>query len=72
MAQRVLGQWERLLAEEAFVKVMPHDYKRVLAERAQRALAGQAAAHAGGNGGAPAPVLGSAQPSPGESEQEHA
>ena len=37
-AQRVLGSWGRMLPK--FVKVMPRDYKRVLAERAQRAEAG--------------------------------
>jgi glutamate synthase domain-containing protein 2/glutamate synthase domain-containing protein 1/glutamate synthase domain-containing protein 3 len=39
VAARVLDGFEDLLAKGAFVKVMPHDYKRVLAERAQRALA---------------------------------
>jgi glutamate synthase domain-containing protein 2/glutamate synthase domain-containing protein 1/glutamate synthase domain-containing protein 3 len=37
VAARVLAEWEGLLARGAFVKVMPHDYKRVLAERAQGA-----------------------------------
>jgi glutamate synthase domain-containing protein 2/glutamate synthase domain-containing protein 1/glutamate synthase domain-containing protein 3 len=37
VAERVLGEWERLLARGAFVKVMPRDYKRVLAELAQAA-----------------------------------
>ena len=31
---RVLDEWEGLLASNAFVKVMPHDYKRVLGELA--------------------------------------
>jgi glutamate synthase domain-containing protein 2/glutamate synthase domain-containing protein 1/glutamate synthase domain-containing protein 3 len=44
VAERVLGEWEELLAREAFVKVMPHDYKRVLAERAARAQAESASA----------------------------
>jgi glutamate synthase (NADPH/NADH) large chain/glutamate synthase (ferredoxin) len=40
VAADVLGRWEELLATNAFVKVMPHDYKRVLRERAeQEALA---------------------------------
>jgi glutamate synthase domain-containing protein 2/glutamate synthase domain-containing protein 3 len=39
VAARVLGDWDGLLAREAFVKVMPHDYKRVLAERAEAELA---------------------------------
>jgi glutamate synthase (NADPH/NADH) large chain/glutamate synthase (ferredoxin) len=37
VAARVLADWDGLLARGAFVKVMPHDYKRVLRE-----LAGQA------------------------------
>jgi glutamate synthase (NADPH/NADH) large chain/glutamate synthase (ferredoxin) len=36
VAARVLGEWDVLLERGAFVKVMPHDYKRVLRE-----LAGQ-------------------------------
>jgi glutamate synthase (NADPH/NADH) large chain/glutamate synthase (ferredoxin) len=39
VAARVLGEFEGLLSRGAFVKVMPHDYKRVLAERAQEQLA---------------------------------
>ncbi len=35
VAARVLGEWEQLLGRGAFVKVMPHDYKRVLRERAE-------------------------------------
>jgi glutamate synthase domain-containing protein 3 len=35
VARRVLGDWEELLGRRAFVKVMPHDYKRVLRERAE-------------------------------------
>jgi glutamate synthase domain-containing protein 2/glutamate synthase domain-containing protein 1/glutamate synthase domain-containing protein 3 len=34
VAARVLAEWEELLGCGAFVKVMPHDYKRVLRERA--------------------------------------
>ncbi|HKH78761.1 MAG TPA: glutamate synthase-related protein, partial [Solirubrobacteraceae bacterium] len=37
VAQHVLARWGQLLAHGAFVKVMPHDYKRVLAERAAQA-----------------------------------
>ena len=33
VAARVLAEFDDLLAKGAFVKVMPHDYKRVLAER---------------------------------------
>ncbi len=39
VAARVLAQWQELLAQGAFVKVMPHDYKRVLQERAAQAQA---------------------------------
>jgi glutamate synthase domain-containing protein 2/glutamate synthase domain-containing protein 1/glutamate synthase domain-containing protein 3 len=34
VAARVLSSWDRLLGSGAFVKVMPHDYKRVLRELA--------------------------------------
>jgi glutamate synthase domain-containing protein 2/glutamate synthase domain-containing protein 1/glutamate synthase domain-containing protein 3 len=34
VARRVLAEWEELLARGAFVKVMPADYRRVLAELA--------------------------------------
>ena len=34
VAARVLSSWDRLLESGAFVKVMPHDYKRVLRELA--------------------------------------
>jgi glutamate synthase domain-containing protein 3 len=51
VAERVLTEWNLLLERGAFVKVMPHDYKRVLRERAeQEALA----AHAAANGAVPA------------------
>ena len=39
VAARVLAEFDGLLAKGTFVKVMPHDYKRVLAERAQEQLA---------------------------------
>jgi glutamate synthase domain-containing protein 3 len=39
VAARVLAEWDQLLARQAFVKVMPHDYKRVLRERAQQQVA---------------------------------
>jgi glutamate synthase (NADPH/NADH) large chain/glutamate synthase (ferredoxin) len=35
VARRVLADWEGLLARGGFVKVMPHDYKRVLRELAE-------------------------------------
>jgi glutamate synthase (NADPH/NADH) large chain/glutamate synthase (ferredoxin) len=47
VAEQVLARWGELLAAGAFVKVMPHDYKRVLRERA---AAEAAAARAAGNG----------------------
>jgi glutamate synthase (NADPH/NADH) large chain/glutamate synthase (ferredoxin) len=36
VAARVLGDWKGLLERGAFVKVMPHDYKRVLRELAEQ------------------------------------
>jgi glutamate synthase domain-containing protein 3 len=39
VAARVLEQWEELLGRGAFVKVMPHDYKRVLLELAAEPVA---------------------------------
>jgi glutamate synthase domain-containing protein 2/glutamate synthase domain-containing protein 1/glutamate synthase domain-containing protein 3 len=36
VAARVLEKWEALLEKRAFVKVMPHDYKRVLRELAEK------------------------------------
>jgi glutamate synthase domain-containing protein 2/glutamate synthase domain-containing protein 1/glutamate synthase domain-containing protein 3 len=39
VAARVLGDWDGLLARGAFVKVMPHDYKRVLSELAEQQVA---------------------------------
>jgi glutamate synthase (NADPH/NADH) large chain/glutamate synthase (ferredoxin) len=47
----VLDRFEELLSAGAFVKVMPHDYKRVLREAAE-AEQDSAVAHAPGNGGA--------------------
>jgi glutamate synthase (NADPH/NADH) large chain/glutamate synthase (ferredoxin) len=45
VAARVLAEWDELLGKGAFVKVMPHDYKRVLRElaEAEEALAARAA-----------------------------
>jgi glutamate synthase (NADPH/NADH) large chain/glutamate synthase (ferredoxin) len=51
VARDVLARFEQLLQDGAFVKVMPHDYKRVLRELAEEETV-QAAAHAFGNGGA--------------------
>jgi glutamate synthase domain-containing protein 2/glutamate synthase domain-containing protein 1/glutamate synthase domain-containing protein 3 len=39
VAARVLAEWDALLARGAFVKVMPHDYKRVLREQAEQQAA---------------------------------
>jgi glutamate synthase domain-containing protein 2/glutamate synthase domain-containing protein 1/glutamate synthase domain-containing protein 3 len=48
VAEDLLGRWGELIAGGAFVKVMPHDYKRVLREREQEeALAATAAANGG-------------------------
>jgi glutamate synthase domain-containing protein 3 len=44
VAARVLERWDALLGQGAFIKVMPHDYKRVLRELAEaQALSDQAA-----------------------------
>jgi glutamate synthase (NADPH/NADH) large chain/glutamate synthase (ferredoxin) len=44
VAARVLARWDALLGEGAFIKVMPHDYKRVLGElAAKQALSEKAA-----------------------------
>jgi glutamate synthase domain-containing protein 2/glutamate synthase domain-containing protein 1/glutamate synthase domain-containing protein 3 len=50
VAADVLERWGELLAAGAFVKVMPHDYKRVLRELAEREAL---SASASGNGAAP-------------------
>jgi len=55
VAARVLAEWGELLARGAFVKVMPHDYKRVLRELAEEEAL---AAHAAANGFPPAPAAG--------------
>jgi len=46
VAARVLAEWDKLLARGAFVKVMPHDYRRVLAEQAAEGQAGSVSAAA--------------------------
>jgi glutamate synthase (NADPH/NADH) large chain/glutamate synthase (ferredoxin) len=43
VAAGVLARWDELLEAGAFVKVMPHDYKRVLRELAEREALAQAA-----------------------------
>jgi glutamate synthase domain-containing protein 2/glutamate synthase domain-containing protein 1/glutamate synthase domain-containing protein 3 len=53
VAARVLAEWEALLARGAFVKVMPHDYKRVLRELAEEEERA-ALAPTADNGAAPA------------------
>jgi glutamate synthase (NADPH/NADH) large chain/glutamate synthase (ferredoxin) len=45
VAGRVLESWQELLDSSRFVKVMPHDYKRVLRELAEQEQA-QASSHA--------------------------
>jgi glutamate synthase domain-containing protein 3 len=60
VAERLLGEWEQLLGRGAFVKVMPHDYKRVLRERAEaQALADRASA-GGTLAGRPLDIVGGA------------
>jgi glutamate synthase domain-containing protein 3 len=46
---RVLDEWEGLLARNAFVKVMPNDYRRVLRELAEEE-ARAASGHTSSNG----------------------
>ncbi len=53
VAARVLEQWSELLERGAFVKVMPHDYKRVLRELEEEELAARAASN-GAPPGSPA------------------
>jgi glutamate synthase (NADPH/NADH) large chain/glutamate synthase (ferredoxin) len=48
VAARVLEDWQSLLASGAFVKVMPHDYKRVLRELAAQEAAAAGAAPSNG------------------------
>jgi glutamate synthase domain-containing protein 2/glutamate synthase domain-containing protein 1/glutamate synthase domain-containing protein 3 len=52
VAARVLAEWDGLLARGAFVKVMPHDYKRVLLELAEEEarVADAGSAPTSGNG----------------------
>ncbi len=68
VARDVLARFDALLREGAFVKVMPHDYKRVLREQAEAETV-RAAAHASANGGAlrqPFGALGAAEAEPEE------
>ncbi len=61
VAARVLAEWEELLGRGAFVKVMPHDYKRVLRERAEEeALAASAAANGSSSAQRPLDPVGEA------------
>ncbi len=82
VAARVLAGWDGLLARGAFVKVMPHDYKRVLQELAdeEARAASEGDVDAGdvstsaGNGALPedtVDVIGAPQ-TIGEPEEEHA
>ena len=47
VAEGVLGRWQELISSGAFVKVMPHDYKRVLREREREEALAAAAANGG-------------------------
>jgi glutamate synthase domain-containing protein 2/glutamate synthase domain-containing protein 1/glutamate synthase domain-containing protein 3 len=47
VAARVLAEWHELLGKGAFVKVMPHDYKRVLRELAEEEARAAVAAENG-------------------------
>jgi glutamate synthase domain-containing protein 3 len=59
VAARVLADWEALLDAGAFVKVMPHDYKRVLGELAEKeALAARAAENGAVIGARPLDAVG--------------
>ena len=63
VAARVLGEWDGLLARGAFVKVMPHDYKRVLREREEeQTLAARAAANGAMAPSRPLDAVGEAGP----------
>ncbi len=53
VAARVLAEFEQLLGRGAFVKVMPHDYKRVLRELAEQEQAQAAASTNAVNGPGP-------------------
>ncbi len=76
VAARVLAEWDGLLARGAFVKVMPHDYKRVLQELAaeEARAADGGAAPAAPNGALPGGVVDvvGAPHTIGEPEEEHA
>jgi glutamate synthase domain-containing protein 3 len=56
VAARVLDRWSELLARGAFVKVMPHDYKRVLRELADEQAAAARAGEENGRPLAPRPL----------------
>jgi glutamate synthase domain-containing protein 2/glutamate synthase domain-containing protein 1/glutamate synthase domain-containing protein 3 len=50
VAARVLHSWDELLARGAFIKVMPHDYRRVLRELAEQESATAAGSAEPANG----------------------
>jgi glutamate synthase domain-containing protein 2/glutamate synthase domain-containing protein 1/glutamate synthase domain-containing protein 3 len=52
VAERVLSEWDELTGRGVFVKVMPHDYKRVLRERAEEEAQAAGAASDGEPSGA--------------------
>jgi glutamate synthase domain-containing protein 3 len=58
VAQDVLERWGALLAAGAFVKVMPHDYKRVLRERSKEEEARARSAQNGDLSGRPLDAVG--------------
>ena len=62
VAEGLLGRWEELIASGAFVKVMPHDYKRVLREREHEEALAAAAANGGQAPTRPLDAVGEAGP----------
>ncbi len=61
VAARVLAEWEKLIEGGAFVKVMPHDYKRVLNERAEEEASAARAAGAEASSTPARPITGHTQ-----------
>jgi glutamate synthase domain-containing protein 3 len=60
VAERVLAELDGLLGRGAFVKVMPHDYKRVLRERAEEEARAAIAAANGAVASRPLDAVGEA------------
>jgi glutamate synthase domain-containing protein 2/glutamate synthase domain-containing protein 1/glutamate synthase domain-containing protein 3 len=61
VAARVLAAWESLLERGAFVKVMPHDYRRVLRELAEQEGAAASEGTKRANGQRPVAASGGAE-----------